>query len=44
MIDALFWWTGLAFWLGAALAALCWLAADANDRRVRDRALARVTR
>ena len=38
MIDAFFWYTGLAFWLLVAVGAVTLLAADASDRSVRHRA------
>jgi len=37
MIDAFFWYTGLAFWISVAAAIVSFLAVDASDRRVRHR-------
>jgi hypothetical protein len=37
MMDALFWYTGLAAWVLIAVAGILMLAADANDRSVQRR-------
>jgi hypothetical protein len=37
MVDAFFWYTGLAFWILVAVGAITLLAADASDRNFRHR-------
>ena len=37
MMDALFWYTGLAAWILISVAGMSVLAADANDRSVQRR-------
>jgi hypothetical protein len=35
MIDSIFWYTGLVFWISVAAGVACFLIADASDRSVR---------
>ena len=37
MLDALFWYTGLVFWISVLVGIACFAAVDAQDRAVRHR-------
>jgi hypothetical protein len=37
MLDGLFWWTGVALWVGIAIGTASFMLIDAHDKSIRER-------